>query len=232
MTFQIKPTQVGLAAKLSAAKKSSGAELQAPVREYKPEIVFKPVSDPAIKDRLALVFDDSGSMACADKIKLVRDGVIEFLRNCTPNQTAVGIYPLCKASKSMTTNLPELAAYVSDIQASGGTPLVRIILTALNANNQLSRIIAFSDGQPDNSDTTQIVSICNARKIPIDTFFIGNDMYVGANFMRALAEDTGGIFMHLKDPSSVRSGMKYFAPAFRAMLTNGAFKAKVEEGGV
>jgi Mg-chelatase subunit ChlD len=224
MAFQIK-SPVGLAAKIAAANPSALATAQAPIK-------FLPVSATEIKDKLGILFDDSGSMR-GQPLKEAKEGVIEFLRSCSPNQTAVGIYPLNGHDIKLDTNLPYLATLVQGISTSGSTPLVSKAIKILEVNKEINRLIAFSDGCPDSTFTDNLVALCKERKLPIDTFFIGSESDTNAMaFMKKFAEDTGGIFMHLKPGVSMRATLKYLAPAFRAMLTDGAFKAQVEGGKV
>jgi len=228
MTFQIKQP-VGLAARLRAANPTStGAELKAP--EVKP-ITYLSVADPAIKDRLGIVFDDSSSMY-GSKIKEARDGVIEFLRNCVPNQTAVAIYPMNDTAYPLDTNLPYLAGKVLDIQAVGSTPLVRTAIQMLGVNTTLTRGIIFSDGSPDSLFTDALVATCRERKVPLDTVYIGEDYEGPIAFMRKLAEDTGGTFIHLKAGVSIRDTFKYLAPVYHALLTDKSFVENLQNGKV
>ena len=230
MAFQIKST-VGLAARLkanSASTVAEGAELKAP--EAKP-LTYLSVADPAIKDRLGIVFDDSGSMS-GSKLKDAQDGVIDFLRNCIPNQTAVALYPMNVMCYALETNLPYLAGKTLEIEATGSTPLVATAIKMLTVNTNLTRAIIFSDGQPDRPDTAALVSMCKERKLSIDTVYIGPDFESAIAFMRKLAEDTGGTFIHLKPGVSMRSTFKYLAPAYRGMLADKSFVENLQNGRV
>ena len=96
--------------------------------------------------------------------------------------------------------------------------------------NKLTRAIVFSDGSPDSSYTDNVVATCRENKIPVDTVFIGNaNDTIALNFMKKLAEDTGGIFMHF-DPakSNFRTAFKYLSPGFRAMLADKSFADKLQ----
>lgn len=237
MPIDIRPKQTGLAAKLAQAKANSasmstvveGAELKAP--EAKP-ITYLAVTDPTIKDKLGIVFDDSGSMGVIP-IKEAKDGVIDFLRNCIPNQTAVALYPMNSRAYKLSTDLPSIANAVLDIKATDCTPLVATAQKMLNMNPALTRGIVFSDGSPDVSDTTALVSNCTERKLSLDTVFIGSEANERAiAFMRKLAEDTGGTFIHLKPGVSMRNTFKYLAPAYRGLLADKSFLNKVEKGEV
>ena len=232
MVFQIK-SPVGLAAKLKAASASTiaeGSELKAPEQKAQP-ITYLAVTDPAIKDRLGIVFDDSVSMS-GSKIKEAKDGVIDFLRNCVPNQCAVALYPMESTCHKLETNLPWLAGKVLEIEVQGYTPLVATAIKMLKQNPTLTRGIVFSDGQPDSPNTATLVAMCKERKVPLDTVYIGTEFDDAIAFMRKLAEDTGGTFIHLKPGVSMRSTFKYLAPAYRGMLADKSFVENLQNGRV
>lgn len=208
-------------------------------------------------ERIRIVFDDSGSMA-GEKIENAKAGVVEFLRNCIPGQTAVAIHLLNgsayyegswsepdvklpavidKATLSSDLVLVASACASEGLQATGGTPLEQKLLEALKDQPRASRIVAFSDGQPDSKSQTQdIINRARENNIPIDTVFLssGSDYYgaSAAEYMKHLAEATGGIFLHFKKGSSFRESFKYLAPPKRLMLMDKTFKEKVERGEV
>jgi hypothetical protein len=133
---------------------------------------------------------------------------------------------------TLETNLPYLAGKTLEIEAAGSTPLVATAIKMLNVNPTLTRGIVFSDGQPDRSDTTILVSMCKERKLSIDTVYIGADYDSAIGFMRRLAEDTGGTFIHLKPGVSMRSTFKYLAPVYRGMLADKSFVENLQNGRV
>lgn len=235
MAFQIK-SQVGLAAKLAAHKSAStvaeGQELQAPAPKAQP-ITYLAVNDPAIKDRIGIVFDDSVSMS-GSKLREAKDGVIEFLKSCIPNQTAVALYPMGGSKFKLETNLIYLAGKVLEIELSGSTPLVVTANRLLSENTTLTRGVVFSDGQPNNPYTESLVATCKERKVPLDTVYISGSYVneVAVAFMRKLAEDTGGTFIHLKPGVSMRNTFKYLAPCYRALLTDKSFVENLQNGKV
>jgi len=236
MTFQIKSKPTGLAAKLAAHKSAStvaeGAELAATPKPPSAPITYLAVTDPAIKDKIGIVFDDSGSMS-GSAIQEAKDGVIEFLRSCIPNTTAIAIYPMNAPAIRLDTDLPKLAAQVLTIKATDYTPLVETTIRLIEQTNGITRGVVFSDGSPDSKDTGHLVGLCKLRNVPLDTCYIGseNNQYA-IDFMRKLAEDTGGTFIHLKPGVSIRNTFKYLAPAYRAMLADKSFVNKLERGQV
>ncbi len=200
---------VGLAAKKAAIAIAKGETPATPAEQ--------------MKDRIGIVFDDSASMG--SYITTAHQGVEEFLRSCRPNETAIAVYPMNSFSYPLTKDLPMLAMRIKSIRATGGTPLVQTLGSMLVAE-PLTRAIVFSDGGPDTKDITAIV----ARKIPVDTVFIGNPHDTEAiTFMRVLAERTGGVFLNF-DPakSNFRTAFKYLAPGYRAMLADKSFVSQLE----
>lgn len=209
-------------------------------------------------DRLRIIFDNSGSMS-GPRLQAAKDGVVEFLKNCTPNATAVAIHLLnpegdydynegCTlalpgniADATLTSDIILLASEITEpcVEAIGGTPLYSTISKALKAEPKATRMIAFSDGQPQyDRDKDEILGSAKHQGIPIDTVFITeNNAYnsfhdsQAINEMRYIAEMTGGIFLDLSK-GSIKSGLKYLSPSKRLMLADSSFKGKVERGEV
>ena len=133
-----------------------------------------------------------------------------------------------------------LASEVLDeaIEPTGGTPLYQTVLTALEAEPRATRIVAFSDGQPNRyHNKGQLFSKAKALKIPVDTVFLSSgpsswadgDDSSAIKMMRELADETGGIFLDLSK-GDFRTGLKYLAPVKRLLLADASFKAQVERG--
>lgn len=177
------------------------------------------------KDRIGIVFDDSGSMR-GETIKNAILGTEEFLRSCTPNQTAVAVYPMNAPGINLTTNLPAAALFVKRIRDSGGTPLLQTLKKMREANPSLTRAIVFSDGVPDDRQF-EAYGIHKEWGLVVDTVFIG--LYA-EGFLKSLAKITGGIFLKF-DPSksNFATAFKYLSPGLRALLTDGSgLKEKLE----
>jgi hypothetical protein len=114
-----------------------------------PAGIIKYIPAAECPDRNRIVFDDSGSMD--GHISDAKKGVIEYLRNCLPNQTAVGINFMNSRSSldSLSSNLVELATELTELRlSSGGTPFFNTLKQALEAKPVLTRLIAFTDGAP------------------------------------------------------------------------------------
>lgn len=125
-----------------------------------PNALIKYIPASEAKDKIAVVFDDSGSMD-GEKIKNAKAGTVEFLRNIQPNSASVSIHLLSEYERkeyesyyeerekstrkkdslaifnqelaTYTTELPLLAVKVSDskLDARGGTPLYEVIESIL-----------------------------------------------------------------------------------------------------
>lgn len=199
----------GLAARKAAALEQSG-ELEV-------------ISPTQMEHRIGIVFDDSGSMG-REAIADAHEGVEEFLRSCEKDKTAVAVYPMNAEKLLLCSNLPAVAIMVKQIRASGGTPLIATAARMLKENN-LTRAIVFSDGMPDTR--TGYESLLK-YKIPIDTVYISNGNFEN-EFLRQLAADTGGIYLHFqRGLSNFRTAFKYLSPGLRYMLADKSFADKIQ----
>jgi hypothetical protein len=207
------------------------------------------------KERIVIVFDDSYSMDASlsdrsdyatdtpgnSRCVAAKEGCVEFLRNCIPNQTAVAIQLLNVGNNSLvdyatltpfTTNLPAKSVAVATIKTNGGTPLYTAVKDAVNKTPTPTRIVAFSDGDAtDKVYAESAIALCKERSIPVDTFFLGEEGYGGFLAMRELAEKTGGIFIHyIPGKTSIKQVFKCLAPVNRLALMSGDTKSKLERG--
>lgn len=185
-----------------------------------------------MKDKLGLIFDDSGSMQ--SYISQVKDAHVEFFRNCPPNQTAAWVRMLCAHNpqlEKLNSDLIELARLVTEARVGlGGTPLFTKMLEGLNSEPRINRMIVFTDGSPTDkllpysdypeenpaqeqqtglgiyyrTDANIIVDKAIAEGIVIDTIFFGSEEYHSREIalLKYLAERTGGYFM-VFDPKKV-----------------------------
>jgi hypothetical protein len=212
-------------------------------------------------NKLRIVFDNSSSMGYGlnsghtDRMTEAKKGVVEFLRSCTLNKDAVAIHllnsgyyykdsddenpstglPACIKKAELTTDLIKLAKAVEHEanRATGGTPLYQRILDTLNSTPTATRIVAFSDGDPNNfNEEEACISFAKKLEVPIDTVYFGAAHESGAEVMKRLATRTGGIYI-IFDPAkgvSFKDAFKYLAPVNRLRLMNAEFKAKLERG--
>jgi hypothetical protein len=222
-----KPKKWGIAAAKEQAKKAI-ADLDPSTMEH----------------RLGIVFDDSGSMGSQvdDKSKIdhAHAGIRNFTAQCNPKDTSLAIYPLNKTPQALTCNYDVLNLYVGTIRESGGTPLYTITTKMLNEAD-LTRGVLFSDGSPtdghagygeeyDKDLKEDMINLAIAKKVPLDTIFIGYDGERGYDLLKEIADRTGGIFVHFKDAKALGASLKYLAPALRGILMNAELKEKIQRG--
>jgi hypothetical protein len=199
-------------------------------------------------------------MSDGNKIADAKEGVVEFLRNCTQNATAIAIHllnpegereydydsssykylplPTAIENATLTSDIVLLASEITEpsVQPTGGTPLYETIAKALAATPRATRLVAFSDGQPGGCyEKERILKSAKNAGIPIDTVFIAdkNELY-GRN-LSAISEmkyiaEMTGGIFLDLSKGDIKSGLKYLAPAKRLMLMDSSFKAKVERG--
>lgn len=218
--FKIGQKLTGLAAKKAAAESAQTSTL---TEEEKAALLDDPSK---CKDRIGIVFDDSGSMS-PEQLTDAKEGCEEFLRSCAAGTTAVSCYPMNIVGFKLTKNLPALGLCIKNMTPGlGGTPLVATTKKIMEENS-LSRVIVFSDGQPNSSAIDNIIN----KDIPIDTVYIPNGYVdqVAASFMKNLAEKTGGIYLQFeRGKSNFRTAFKYLSPGLRHMLADKSFVAKLE----
>lgn len=183
------------AAKL-AALRAKAAAAKPDALAVKEQLLPPPADCP---ERLRLIADDSGSMTRHEAD--VREGIIEFFRNCIPGQTAAAVHLLCRpdtANKMSTlnSNLLQLASWIkTEPFGWGGTPLFTKLKLALEATPKATRLIAFTDGSPTDHlaeylpyeqekalalpfrgarDAAIVTELACTSRIPIDTIFFGS----------------------------------------------------------
>lgn len=217
-------------------------------------------------ERIHIIFDDSGSMesivpgsapagliltkttntnkyCSADvydqdlsRIQLAIEGTVDYMKNCKPHITAVEIAPLNVELIPLSKNLPNVAAKLKKIEATGGTPLYEHMGKMVDEHKEkkFTRALIFTDGEAYPSYARpNIVQELKDMKIPIDFIFIGNKLESNLNEnelkIKKMVEETGGVFMICKDGNSFRNNMKYFAPLLRHMLPSIASKNSLGE---
>lgn len=210
--------------------------------------VLASVDPLTVKNRLAIEFDDSGSMQ-GEPLQNAKLAVRNFTASCDARETSIAVYPMNQEKKELTNDYNLINLYVTSLQAStGGTPLFTKMIELLDA--PISRGILFSDGEPTDewgiranyyspdrqltegsmSQKEKAITKANEKEIPIDTIFIGWEDSRGFNIMKEIAERTGGIFIHFKDTLSLASNLKYLTPGLRGLLANAEIKEKIQRG--
>lgn len=193
------------------------------------------------KDKIKIIFDDSGSMK-GQKILDAHAGCVEFLRYCQINQVAVGIYPMNKDAIPVETNLPEVAALIPHIEATGYTPLYATLYKAMKEEVKATRYIIFSDGSPtDNDDDFRCITKAIEESTTIDTVWIKEEEYGNHRadyrvndeerkeyrILKHIADATGGVFLIFdRNKVNFATAFKYLTPGMRAMLMAGNLDVK------
>ena len=191
----------------------------------------------AAKNRLRVVFDDSGSMA-GQKLQDAQIGVEEFLRSCKLNETAVAVHPMNGKLLDLTAELPNLAMSTHGITADGGTPMFRTLTQAQQANPKATRYILFSDGAPTDSGKEGCIGTAILSKTPIDTVLIwdgGSGVERSSQYLllKEIADRTGGIFLVFdRTKVNFQDAFKYLSPGLRLALSDGKFRADLQNGKV
>ena len=246
-TRPVDAKKAAIEAARSASQTASGKE---------PAAIIKYVSAGECPDRNRIVFDDSGSMC--GQYENAKQGVVEYLRNCIPNQTSVALHYMNGGEIPLNSNLIELSVKVQEKRfEDGGTPFFNTCKKALESTPQLTRMIAFTDGSPTDSldpktgnviqnywggqgitwtqsadVVIKIAKSISEKCIPIDTVFFGSARQEREiNLLKYLSSETGGYFLHF-DPAKVnfKTAFKYLAPVNRLMLASESFRADVESG--
>lgn len=239
------------------AKREAAEAARAKAAEAKPDALVKYLDPSRTKNKLRILADESGSMYI--HFQDVRDGIVEFLRNCIKDQDSAAIHLLGIPDESnemskLNSNLPQLADMIQKARFSGGvTPLFGRMTDCLKAEPRCSRLIVFTDGSPTDSDwnwkaepasstaltfryqhdADKVIALAKEHSIPIDTIFFGTGEFESdaIRLLKYLAELTGGYFL-LFDPkkTTLKKALKYLAPVNRLMLASESFRKDVESG--
>ena len=255
MGFQIQNPKNAVDAKRAAIEARKA--LTAPAGTN-PSAIVRYIPPGECPDRNRIVFDDSGSMG--GYIEDAKRGMIEYLRNCIPNQTSVAVHFMNSTAcdTQLESNLLKLAGDIREMNLrSGGTPFFNTLKKALEAAPTLTRLIAFTDGSPTDTlaadygeelgtyygsssnpwihsaDVIIKIAASTGAGIPIDTVYFGEDNgnRQEMELLKYLSSKTGGYFLHF-DPAKVNfaQAFKYLAPVNRLMLASASFRAQVESG--
>jgi Mg-chelatase subunit ChlD len=241
-----------------AAKIAALAAARAAAQDTaKPDALTRWINPGEAKDRIRIVFDDSGSMY--KEAENAKEGTVEFLRNCIPNQTSVAVHFLKTENERLSTlnsNLMEIASLLKDARlALGGTPLFAALSRALALAPKATRYVVFTDGEPTDSlaeymepppeekqvalwewkrSADILIEMPERSGAPIDTVFFGpSEIYTAdqRDLLHYIAEKTGGYYLHF-DPAKVnfRTAFKYLAPTQRLALASESVRREIESG--
>lgn len=223
--------------KAQEAAKPPSEEITETVKPIEKRASTKPpeyVKPEQCVERIRIIFDDSGSMS-GQKIIDAREGVVEFMRNCIPNQVAVAVHPMNEDVIKMDTNLPAISKQVQGIDATGGTPLFETWSAAERIEPRASRYVIFSDGAPNYSDKKDAcIQYCINNEITCDTVLIETNPDPRSRqymLLKEIADRTHGIFMVFdRNKMDFKSGFKYLAPINRLSLNAPGMIEALQEG--
>ena len=217
-----KPILTGLQARLASAKKaeaeatSSGSE-----------------SPETRTNRLALMLDVSGSMG-GEKMDALKKATESFLQSLSlgpQGDTSIACETFPNNEQSSAACYPLTSDYTRALLASwqltvtGSTPMAQA-LEKIIKNYPITRGILMSDGQPDSdlAATTQAL-LFKAAEVPIDCVHIGT-FSSGEEFLKSIAELTGGLFIKFTDIDSFAKNFKYLSPRLRPLMLSGEVDAQ------
>lgn len=192
-------------------------------------------------DKIIIIADDSGSMS-GRPFEQEKKAIEAFLGVCNPGTTAVGVTPMNKEVIPLSMLHYAILIKIKNWNDwdLGGTPMFKAIEKAIEQNP--TRTCLISDGQPtdgrargskssiwDDRDAPQddnkihpTLESAKQKGIKIDTVFIGSENdETSISEMKAIAEITGGMFIHFKEGETFANKFKYLAPAYYGMLTSG-----------
>lgn len=180
------------------------------------------------KNRYAIGFDDSGSMS-GEAIQNAKIGVSNFLTSCNPKETSVSVFCFSHKEIPLTVDYNSVNVAVGALQATASTPLFHTVDSMVGHN--VTRAIVFSDGVPDYQDVTiyqeKAINLAREKRIPVDCVYIG---FGDNDYMKDLAEKTGGYYLRFEDAKTLSRQLKYLSPANIGLLANAEIKAKIERG--
>jgi hypothetical protein len=175
------------------------------------------------------------------RLSLLQDAQIgceEFLRACTLNQTAVAVHPMSGTALAITADLPALAASIHGIKIAGNTPMFQTLTQAQHAAPKATRFMVFSDGAPTDSGKEERITAAIQAKTLIDTVLIwevGTGVERSSEYMllKEIADRTGDIFLVFdRTKVNFQDAFKYLSPNLRLALSDGNFRADLQNGKV
>ena len=216
---KFKPTEISTVK--TGTKLRGGSAFQQRIEQAQKESI--PVE--SLANRIVLALDCSASMR-GQSIEILREAADSFIEeSILDGQTAIGIQSFPEGTLTPLSNeLFQLRMQVFGLQASGGTPMRRCLVT-LPEKFSCTRVVLMSDGEPTdwsdwNTDLDEVLKPFLEFEIPIDTIHASRGDS-GETILRLIAEATGGIFIKFQDIKNLRTGLKYLSPQKRLMLTAG-----------
>lgn len=155
-----------------------------------------------------VIADISGSMDENNKFTLAQDAIKQFVQSMqfdNGDQAEILAFDnFVYEVHSFSTDATALASSVDTMQLGGTTALYDALYAAttrLSVQNTAKCIIAFTDGN-DNESTTapsEIIDNANRYHIPIFLIGVGEASTIDDTYLRMIAEETGGVYRHIED---------------------------------
>lgn len=189
------------------------------------------LSQADMPNRIALMLDDSSSMAAAaddssfyptagvkTRMSHLKDAVEGFLQACDPSNTSVSMnFFNEQRSMGQTNQLALLQMEIFDVEASGSTPMAQCMESVIR-NESITRGVLVSDGEADNIDFVKdVAKNFKSASIPIDCLHISRGEQ-GEELLKYVAEITGGKYIKFKDVATFAKSLLYLTPRYRALL--------------
>lgn len=195
-------------------------------------VCLKNISDQQVLD-IALVVDHSGSMgwpvledttlayrwtqeledsvmALPKPIDFAKEGLLSFMSSSDlidDSLLVVGFGSIPDSIIGPTQNMDLLKERVNSMQAHGGTAFydgLMVTLDKMEKGHQNCAIVALTDGQDNQSDNQLEDVVARAKELDIPIYSIGLG-YVSDSTLKALSNETGGLFYKTEDPSQLES---------------------------
>lgn len=187
----------------------------------------------SVPNRICLMLDCSGSMSgygSEAPIELLKKAVEAYTNACNFNDTAIALEPFPMDSYGapyrrlpLTTNKFLIQTEGQKMSATGSTPIHDALKSCIE-NNPITRAVLVSDGGPDSEELAfKELGPYIEMKIKVDCVHIGISSG-GEDFLKAVAERTGGLYFKFKDIGQFVGSFKYLTPALRGYLTSGEVK--------
>lgn len=192
---------------------------------FRDRVNMKPTAPTGV-EQIQLLLDVSGSMDSpmedmVKKMDAAKGAVRHFLKHSSPHKCGVGLIGFGFSSHQPVQVLSPLTytfglidVALDHIDAEGGTPMHDALKEAIETGT-ITRAIVVSDGMPDDANRCFDIArnIYKERGYPVDTIYIGREYDRGYDFMKKLAEMTGGIF-------AFAGNLKAFETAFAQLETS------------
>jgi len=202
-----------------AACSKSAADCRLLKVEYAAAAMRELVDRPPLN--IALVLDNSGSMAEARKLPYTLDAARWVVENLTErdviSMVAFNDRAIVLSGAGRAVNKPFLLHRLDEISAENLTNLSAGLLEGIaqasvhSADGQVNQVLLLTDGQPTRGETNpaalhQIAQQARLRGIGLSTFGVGSDF--NERLLADLAGAGGGRYVYVKAPEQIPAAFK------------------------